>query len=84
MFQEIYVIDNDNELTEKIEELFQKEEKIRFRRILVEELQQVFVNLPQLIIINDDNIIEDTIELCNKIRKTFALFSISHLRRHMQ
>ena len=68
MFQEIYVIDNDDELTKEIEKLFKKEDKIRFKRINIEDLQQVFVNLPQLIIINDDNLDFDTIKLCNMIR----------------
>ena len=69
MFQEIYVIDNDDELTNEIEKLFNEEDKIRFKRINIEDLKEVFVNLPQLIIINDDNLDFDTIKLCNMIRK---------------
>ena len=68
MYQEVYVIDTDNELTEEISELFQEHDKIRFKKIEESEIEQVFINLPQLIIINDDNIKEDAIELCNRIR----------------
>ncbi len=69
MYQEIYVIDTDDELTKEIQELFTEGDKIIFKRVTIEDLPQVLLNLPQLIIINDDNITGDTIELCNKIRK---------------
>ena len=69
MFQEIYIIDSDEQLTEELKELFKEQMNLKFRKISVEEIQLIFRNAPQLIIINDDNVNQDTIELCNKIRQ---------------
>lgn len=68
MYQEIYVIDENEKLIEELKESFKKQENIRFRRISANEVELIFRNLPQLIIINDDNIATDCIELCEKIR----------------
>lgn len=69
MFQEIYVIDEKEELVNALKEMFKEQENLKFKRITEDEIQLVFRNLPQLIIINDDNTKIDTIELCAKIRK---------------
>lgn len=69
MFQEIYVIDEKEELDNELKEMFKEQENLKFKRITEDEIQLVFRNLPQLIIINDDNTKIDTIELCAKIRK---------------
>ena len=69
MFQEIYVIDEKEELVNELKEMFKEQENLKFKRITEDEIQLVFRNLPQLIIINDDNAKIDTIELCAKIRK---------------
>ena len=69
MFQEIYVIDEKEELVNELKEMFKEQENLKFKRITEDEIQLVFRNLPQLIIINDDNTKIDTIELCAKIRK---------------
>ena len=70
MFQEIYVIDEQEELTEEIKKMFKEEPNYRFKRILTRDMDYVSNNLPQLIIINDDTITKNTIELCTEIRKT--------------
>lgn len=67
MFQEIYVIDEEDELTEELRKIFKEHENLKFRRISTKELQLIIRNLPQLIIINDDSI-DDSIEVCKKIR----------------
>lgn len=69
MFQEIYVIDEHEELTEELKKLFAKEEKLKFRQIKTKNAKMIFKNLPQLIIINDDTIDKDVIEVCEEIRK---------------
>lgn len=69
MFQEIYVIDKDEKLTEELKDLFIKQENLKFKRILTQDLSLIFRNFPQLIIINEDNLKEDCIELCKKIRE---------------
>lgn len=68
MYQEICVVDEDNKLTEELRETFQKEEILKFRRIPTNEAEMLFRTVPQLIIVNDDNIKQDTIGLCQKIR----------------
>lgn len=69
MFQEIYVIDEHEELTEELKKLFAKEEKLKFRQVETKNAKMIFKNLPQLIIINDDTIDKDVIEVCEEIRK---------------
>lgn len=68
MFQEIYVIDEKEELTEELKKLFIEKENLKFKRISVNELELIFKNLPQLIVINDDNVECETIQICEKIR----------------
>lgn len=68
MFQEIYVIDEDEKLTKDLEEAFRNNQILKFKKITAKDIQMIFKNLPQLIIVNDDTIETDTIELCNKIR----------------
>ena len=63
MFQEIYVIDEKEELVNELKEMFKEQENLKFKRITEDEIQLVFRNLPQLIIINDDNTKIDTIDL---------------------
>ena len=69
MFQEIYVIDEEERLTEELKELFKEQENLKFKRITTNELELVFRNMPQLIIINDDNINVDSIKVSEEIRK---------------
>lgn len=69
MFQDIYVIDEEEKLTEVLKEMFIKYENFKFKRISTNELEIALRNLPQLIIINDDNIEEDSVQLGAEIRK---------------
>lgn len=68
MFQEIYVIDENETLREELEEVFKEDENLRFKQITANDLQLITNKLPPLVIINDDNVIEDSIEICHKIR----------------
>ena len=68
MFQEIYVIEEKEELTKELKELFKNQGNLRFRKTSTSELQLIFRNLPQLIIINDDSI-EDFNLLFNKYKE---------------
>lgn len=68
MFQEIYVIDEEEKLTEELRELFKEQENLKFKRISSNDLQVIYRNLPQLIIINDDSVNINTIEICKQIR----------------
>ena len=68
MFQEIYVIDEQEKLTEELKKIFDKHQNLKFKTISTNDLDKVLSNPPQLIIINDDNIKMKTVELCKKIR----------------
>ena len=67
MFQDIYVIDEDNKLTEDLKNIFKEQPNLKFKTITKKEEELINRNLPQLIIINDDAV-ENSIELCILIR----------------
>lgn len=69
MAQEIYLIDDGNELKTKLVELFKKEKEYKFKKAKTTEIETVLKNIPALIIINEDGIKEEIVELCNKIRE---------------
>ena len=68
MAKEIYIIDNGNDLKETIENLFKKEKSYKFQKVSTERIDVVLKNIPSLIIINEDNLNENIIEVCKKIR----------------
>lgn len=69
MAQEIYLIDDGNELKTTLSELFKKEKDYKFKKAKTKEVEDVLKNIPALIIINEDGIEDDIIKLCNKIRE---------------
>ena len=69
MFQEVYVIDEQEELTEELKKIFSENKNLKFKRIETKNIDYLFNNLPQLIVINDDTVTKDTIEICTEIRK---------------
>ncbi len=69
MAQEIYIIDENNELKTKLVELFKKESDYKFKKAKTKDIESVLKNIPSLIIVNEDGIQENTVELCNKIRQ---------------
>ena len=52
MFQEIYVIDEHEELTEELKKLFAKEEKLKFRQIETKNAKMIFKNFLQNLVEN--------------------------------
>ena len=68
MIQEVYLIDNDDKIKDKLVKMFEKEEDYKFKKAKTREIDTVLRNIPALIIINEDNIDEDIIKLCNDIR----------------
>ncbi len=68
MFQEIYIIDCENELAMKLREKFENDRIFRFKNINPANLDIALKNIPNLIIVNEQSIDIDTIELCKKIR----------------
>ena len=69
MVQEIYIIEDENELYEKITNLFRYEKNVSFSSIQTSEIDYVLQNIPTLIIINEDKINIDTVGMCRRIRE---------------
>ena len=69
MVQEIYIIEDENELYEQITNLFRYEKNVSFSSIPTSEIDYVLQNIPTLIIINEDKINIDTIGMCRRIRE---------------
>lgn len=68
MVQEIYLIDNKNELKEELNNIFKNEKDYKIEKVTENELSTVLKNIPSLIIINEDNIDSDAIEVCRTIK----------------
>ena len=70
MFQEIHIIDCENELVMRLRERFEKERDFRFKNINPSNLDISLRNIPNIIIINEQTIDTDVIEICKKIRES--------------
>jgi len=68
MIQDIYVIDNKNELIVTLEKLFAGMNSFRFINVKAEELEVALKNIPSLIIIDEDNTDCEIIDICRTIR----------------
>ena len=69
MFQEIYIVDCENDLVMMLREKFESERTYRFKNINPANLEIALRNIPDLIIINEQSINEDIIDICKKIRQ---------------
>lgn len=69
MVQDIFIIDEGQELTQIIEKKFKKDSQFKFVSIRQKDIDIALRNIPALIIINEDGLKEDTIHLCKKIRE---------------
>ena len=69
MVQDIYIIDDDKYSLQDLKQLFADSEEYRFVNVSTEEINKALINIPSLIIINEDNVDRDIEELCTTIRK---------------
>lgn len=69
MIQEIYLIDNEDELKDKLVKQFKEDVEYKFKKVKTENLDIALKNIPALIIINEDTISEDVVALCNKVKE---------------
>ena len=69
MVNEIYVIDNSNEMVARIANLFADDTDYVFKHIVTADLEIALRNIPSLIIINEDEAGMDALEICEIIRK---------------
>lgn len=69
MIQNIYIIDEQEELFYNIKSMFKEEYNYRFTRIEENNLDDALKNIPSLIIIHEDTLKNELINICNKIRE---------------
>ena len=68
MYQEISIIENNDKLTTRLKGIFEKEKDYIFNCIDPKNVLDGIKSIPDLIIIDEDNINEDVIEICSLIR----------------
>lgn len=68
MYQEISIIDDDIELTQKLKRIFDKEKDYVFKNVNSLALEETTKDIPDLIIINEDGLNTNVAEICNYIR----------------
>lgn len=69
MVHEIYIIDNNNELRDKLKENFRREiDQYKFKTVKTSELEVALRNIPSLLIIDEDNADINIVEFCKSIR----------------
>lgn len=68
MVQDIYIIDDDKELTEQMQEMFKTEKEYKLKRVQTKQLDKALKDIPSVIIIHENGIQSDVIKLCEKIR----------------
>lgn len=69
MFQEIYIVDCENELVMMLRQKFEKEKMFKFKNIKPSNIDIALKNIPDLIIVNEKSINTNLIKLCQKIRE---------------
>lgn len=68
MYQEIYIIDDDDKIYNKLKDIFKEERDYIFKNIETIKVEDEMKNIPDLILINEDGINIDVIDICKKIR----------------
>ncbi len=69
MVHDIYIIDNKNELRDKLKESFKREiDEYKFKTVKTSELEVALRNIPTLLIIDEDNTDINIVEFCKSIR----------------
>ena len=68
LLQEIYIIDDQPNLINTLKELFHTDREYRFINVHSDKVDQALKNIPNLIIIHEDNIHQDALEICRNVR----------------
>lgn len=69
MEHEIFIIDDKCETIVQAKEVFKNEKKYHFKNYKTKGLQTALRNIPELFIINEDNIDIPIVDICNQIRQ---------------
>ena len=64
----IYVVDKENDLKAKLEETFKNEKGTKIKKILPNQFEIVLKNIPDILVLNEDNIEGNIIEYCKNVR----------------
>ena len=67
MIQDIYIIDNTQNVLNILKQIFKDDVDYQFKSVKTEELNIALKNIPDMIIIDEDTINMDIIELCKSI-----------------
>jgi len=68
MYQEIFIVEDNDKLIIKLKKIFEAEKDYVFNRISSNNIADEIKTIPDLIIIDEDNISKDVVETCNYIR----------------
>lgn len=68
MYQEVFVIDDKKDLTQKLKTIFENEKDYIFKHIISSKIEETMKNIPDLIIINEDDLNINVIDACECIR----------------
>lgn len=66
--QEIYLIDDEDELKKELTAKFAEEKLFKLKKVRTERIDEALKDIPAVILINEDAIDNNIIDLCNKIR----------------
>lgn len=69
MFQEIYIIEDKEELTSKLKKIFENEKEYIFINVNPNNIEEGIQTIPDLMIVDEDNVTGNVVEICNYIRK---------------
>ena len=68
MIKQIYVFDTTIKLLNDLREMFKDDTSYRFKCVETQKIDCVLKEIPDLIIINEDNLKEKVHDLCSRIR----------------
>ena len=68
MFQNVYIIEEEEELIKKIKNKFKNDHSFKFKNVKTNDVEAEIKSIPDLIIINEDSIGIKIENLCKKIR----------------
>ena len=68
MYQEILIIDDNQQLIEKLNKIFINEKEYIFKNIFSQDIEDSIRDIPDLIIVNEDGINNEVVKICDYIR----------------
>lgn len=70
MIQDIYILEENEELKKKLENLFNNDElEYEFKDFKIDQLDDILLDIPTMIIIDEDYVKDKCFEICTKIRE---------------